>query len=252
VPHVATLLKKRLGSRLLAIGLWLAAALLAAPAAAYEVCGELRNSFGPIDYRKATRAEKELVEGAHFTPDVEALRRGSQSRRPGHDIDYTLRAFPNNPRALFAMMRLAEREKTEKPAGSRYTVSCWFDRALRFAPDDGAVRVILGIYLSKNGKKDEAIKQLEVAQKLVGNDPNLHYNLGLTYFDLKEYDKSLEHAHAAYALGFPLPGLRQKLEKAGKWRDAAVAASKSDSASKADAGVSPGDARTSTKTDSTN
>jgi tetratricopeptide (TPR) repeat protein len=161
---------------------------------------------------------------------VEALRRGTTSNRAARDIDYTLRAFPNNPRALFAMMRLAEREKTEKPVGSRYTVSCWFDRALRFAPDDGAVRVVLGIYLSKNGKKDEAIKQLEIAQKLVGDDPNLHYNLGLTYFDLKEYDKSLEHAHAAYRLGFPLPGLREKLQKAGKWRDAPATVRKADDA----------------------
>jgi len=117
------------------------------------------------------------------------------------------------------MMRLGDKEKTERPRGARFTVACYFARGVRFAPDDGAVRVLYGIYLSRNGKKSEAVEQLQAAQELVGDDPNLHYNLGLAYFDLKDYDKALLHAQKAYELGFPLPGLRDKLKKAGKWRD---------------------------------
>jgi hypothetical protein len=181
-------------------------------------CGDLKTGVGPFDYRTADRKDKEIVERFHFTPDIESLR-GGGTGLVGADLDYTLRAFPNHPRALRAMMRLAEKEKTNKPRGARYTVACYFDRALRRAPDDGTVRVLFGIYLMKSGEKDQAIKQLEAARELGDEDANLHYNLGLAYFDLKDYDKALMHAQKAYKLGFPLPGLRDKLRKAGKWRD---------------------------------
>jgi len=44
--------------------------------------------------------------------------------------------------------------------------------------------------------------------------------MGLIYFDLKDYDKALSFAHRAYGSGFPLPGLRDKLKKVGKWQEA--------------------------------
>ena len=44
-------------------------------------------------------------------------------------------------------------------------------------------------------------------------------DLGLAYADLKQYDKALESAHRAYGAGFPLPGLKNKLKRAGKWRE---------------------------------
>ena len=60
----------------------------------------------------ATTEQKHLVEGAHFSRENELLIRGTSQDRPGPDIDYTLRAFPNHPRALKSMMDLALREKT--------------------------------------------------------------------------------------------------------------------------------------------
>lgn len=192
----------------------------AIPTYAQEACGELTASYGPFDYRKATKEQKDLVEGAHFLPHVERLIRGHNSAGPGGDIAYTLRVFPNHPRALLSMMKLAEKEKTNKPFGSTYTIDCWFDRALRFQPEDGVIRMIYGTYLARKDKSKEAIEQLEEARHLLGEeDGNAHYNLGLAYCELKQYDKALEHAHKAYALGFDLPGLRNKLQRAGKWRD---------------------------------
>ena len=49
--------------------------------------------------------------------------------------------------------------------------------------------------------------------------------MGLLYTDLKRYDDALRHAHRAYALGFPLPGLQRKLARAGKWRDPEIRSS---------------------------
>ncbi|MGH8729148.1 MAG: tetratricopeptide repeat protein [Burkholderiales bacterium] len=157
-----------------------------------------------------------LVESGHFTAQVQSLTHG-ESGKLGGDLDYTLRAFPNHHGALQAMIRLSQREKKAIPAGAKYTVECYFDRALRFKPDDPAVFMLHGIFLNTQGKLDDAIAQLEKANQLSPNDANINYNLGLLYFDKKNLAKSKEHAKIAYSLGFPLPGLKNKLIKAGQW-----------------------------------
>ena len=95
-------------------------------------CGELANAFGPFDYRSASEEDRRLVNGAHFTEQVETLKSGKTTNWPGGDIDYTLRAFPNHPRALLAMMNLSFKEKRLKPNSAHWPVECYFDRAERF------------------------------------------------------------------------------------------------------------------------
>lgn len=181
-------------------------------------CGQLENAYGPFDYR-TQRKELEIVEGAHFTPIVERLERGTTSTTAGGDIDYTLRASPNHHRALKAMMDLARKEKRDPPAGTRYSVSCWFMRGEAYRPDDPMVKVLHGVFLLRSGKKTEAVTKLEQAASLDSGDANIQYNLGLAYFDVGQHEKALQSAHRAYAAGFPLPGLREKLKRAGKWAE---------------------------------
>ena len=38
-------------------------------------------------------------------------------------------------------------------------------------------------------------------------------------FEIGNYDRSLEAAKRAYALGAPLPALQNKLKAAGKWKE---------------------------------
>lgn len=180
-------------------------------------CGQIGDGYGPFDYR-TQKKELQIVEGAHFTPEVEGLIRGNRAGNPGGDIDYTLRASPNHHRALKAMMDLARKEKRDPPAGTRYSVSCWFQRAEAYRPDDAMVKVLHGVFLLRSGSRTEAIAKLEQAAVLDSGDANIDYNLGLAYFDVGQYEKSLQSAHRAYAAGFPLPGLREKLKRAGKWR----------------------------------
>ena len=197
-------------------------ALVASPvvaSASEQDCGPLQNHFGPFDYRSASPQDRALVEGAHFTPQVESLKGGKNTITAGGDINYTLMVFPNHHRALMATIKLSEKEKTDKPRGMRYTVACWFDRAERFRFDDAMVKTLHGIYLSRTGKSQAAVDKLEEAKALASDNANITYNLGLAYFDLKQYDKALASAHSAYALGFPLPGLRDKLKRAGKWSE---------------------------------
>ena len=201
----------------------LAATMVVSPIGAFageSDCGSLKNHFGPFDYRSASAENRRLVEGTHFTPKVESLAGGNTTISPGGDMGYTLNVFPNHHRALMALIKLSEKEKTDKPRDMGYTVACRFDRAERFRPDDATVKMLHGIYLMRKGKMQAAAEKLEQANALAGEDANILYNLGLAYFDLKQYDKALANAHAAYALGFPLPGLRDKLKRAGKWSDA--------------------------------
>lgn len=187
----------------------------ASRAHAYEECGDLTNAYGPFDYR-TSRDKLVIVENFHFTQDVEALRSGSTGQIGG-DLDYTLRASPNHPRALIAMANLGRKLNTDQPPGAKYSIPCYFDRAIRFADDDAMVRLVYGTYLARVGKERQGLEQLEVALKLDPGNANIHYNLGLVYLDLKDYPKAREHAQRAYELGFSLPGLRKRLEAAGQW-----------------------------------
>lgn len=179
-------------------------------------CGDLRNAYGPFDYRTVPEMNRFLVEKEHFTPEVERLIKGNAGYI-GADLDYTLRAMPNHHRALLSMTNLSFKEGTERPRGSRYTVACWFDRAIRLAPDDGKMRSVYGYYLSRKGRSKEAIEQFKLALEYGQDDGNTHYNLGLVLFNVKEYDESLAHAKAAEERGFPLQGLKNKLQSINKW-----------------------------------
>ena len=77
--------------------------------------------------------------------------------------------------------------------------------------------MIYSSYLNSKGRVPDATSQLEVATTLAKDNAFTHYNIGLHYFDLKNYDKALAQAHKAMALGFLQTGLQEQLDKVGKW-----------------------------------
>jgi uncharacterized protein (TIGR02996 family) len=201
-----------------AVGVILGSAQIANAQADPSSCGSLENAYGPFDYRKEREKSLRVVEGFHFTPNIENLIRGN-SGTLGSELNYVLRASPNHHRALMSMMRLGDRLQTDQPPGSAHTMDCWFERALRFQPDDTIVRLIFATYLTEHQRKAEAMEQLERATVAAADNAFTHYNIGLVYFDLKEYDKSLQQAHKAMAMGFQRTTLREMLRKAGHWED---------------------------------
>lgn len=214
-------LPKRLTLLIFVAGTLLSLTIKGASAEIYseQVCGELKNAYGPFDYRMAPPDQRYLVEGAHFKREVETLIRGVTAQYPGGDIDYTLRAFPNHPRALAAMMKLGSKEKTEKPRGAKWSIACYFARALQFQPDDMDVRMVYAMYLHRTNRIDQAIKELEEVHSQRGDDANLFYNLGLMYLDKGDPERSLGYAHKAYRMGFQLDGLKNRLKKIGRWSE---------------------------------
>jgi len=182
-------------------------------------CGTLEVGYGPYDYTNPEHFREKLpmVERRHFTSNVEQLIRGETSLGPMNDIAYTLNRFPNHHRALYSMMRFNLSLDNRPAAGNRRSPECWFDRAMRFKPDDGTVRMIYGIYLHKISEPEAAVGRYEEALALLPDSAEVHYNMGLTYLELNQLDDSFEHASKAYELGYPLPGLRRRLAAAGAW-----------------------------------
>lgn len=182
-------------------------------------CGSLENAYGPYDYTNPTHKRENLpvVERVHFTDNVYTLRSGETGSNPLGDIDYTLRAFPNHHLALDAMARLHLKHDTERLPNGRYSIHCWFQRALEFRPEDAQVHLVYGIYLFRAGELEQARQRLTTALEKMPNSAEAHYNLGLLYVQRGDYDAARESAEKAYELGFPLPGLREQLKRAGEW-----------------------------------
>ena len=187
---------------------------------AANYCGELKNAYGPFDFRKAASLPQQynLVISAHFTAEVEQNIKGISSQIAG-DLDYTLRAWPNHPRALAAMSRQGIIEKKMTPNGAKWPVDCYFVRALQFAPDDGTVHAVYGNHLLAHGKDAAAMAEFKRAVEMEPDSPSINYNAGLAYFKTKDYDKALLHAQKAYSRNFPFNGLKNKLASVGKWDD---------------------------------
>lgn len=183
-------------------------------------CEEILSRFGPFDYRKGQTElahELWLVDSTHFTSNIENGIKG-RSGSLGNELDYTLHAFPNHVRALASLDRLAMKNKNASIVpGMGLPVECYFERAVRFAPDDGAARAAYATYLFQRGKTDVAMKMFIEAERLNPEDPRINYNLGLMYVRAKDYEKANRYAQKAYKLGFPLPGLKNQLIAAGKW-----------------------------------
>lgn len=189
---------------------------IAGAAQAAPYCGELDNGYGPFDYR--TRADKlRVVESFHFNDEVKRGTGGS-STFIGSNLDYTLRAFPNHAPALAVMARAGAVKKKHTLPGAKYPIECYFERAIRFAPDDGHVRSAYAGYLYSVGRSDDALAQYDEAVRLAPDDATVNYNAGLLHFKKKNYDSANRLAQKAYASGFPLPGLKTMLVNAGKWQ----------------------------------
>ena len=186
-------------------------------------CGDLNppGQYGPFDFRTIPSDVRHRVEDYHFTPDVETLRKGNTAALAGADLDYTLRAIPNNPRALLSISRYATKMKIDRAPGLRFTAECYFERAIRFVPNDPMPRVLYASYLKDRKRNAEARAQLDEAEKVRGEPVNsdIDYNLGLLYYEVGAYDRALDAAKRAYALGAPLPALKNKLKAAGKWKE---------------------------------
>ena len=185
----------------------------------------LAQFYGPYDYTNPVdfREKLPIVEQYHFNSDVESLRGTMPGGSMGDHIWYVIRSFPNHHRALVSMEKLwaqYERKGMTPPGmGSDKAPDALYKRAIDFAPQDGVVQLLYGIYLVRKNQKDAAREYFVSADKLEPDNSELQYNLGLMYIKLGDPDQAVIHARRAYAMNYPLDGLRNKLRDLGKWQD---------------------------------
>jgi len=158
------------------------------------------------------------VEQYHWNANVENLTKG-KSGPVEQDLAFILRQIPNHHRALNSMMnwQLTHPFPINAAEFGMYRIDCYFDRAISFTPGDATLYMLQGIYFHKTKKYEDADRSYLRALDL---DPDLaeaHYSRGLLLFDMEKYPESKAEAQKAYALSYPMPGLRNRLARAGKW-----------------------------------
>ncbi len=200
------------------IGLW---ALTAVGQGVAAECAPVAipKHYGPYDY-VSEHSHVGIVDAFHFTPKVESLM-GGESGYLGGDLSYTLNASPNHHRALAAIMRWGMKTKSLQPPELKYSIECYFDRATRFRPKDTVVRSLYALYLAQLKRPAEAVQQLDYAAVVVDDNAASHYNIGLTYFELGEFEKALQQAHLALKLGYERTELADRLKQVNRWKEPA-------------------------------
>jgi hypothetical protein len=195
----------------------LAAASGVAVAGIPSSCGTLATHYGPYDYR-TDRNKLGIVESYHFGSEVEALV-PSKQHPVGGQLSYTLHAFPNHHRALNALARFGYQQQSEQPYRLPYTITCFFERAIEFRPDDPVVRMLFASYLGRTKRPELAAQQLDMVRKQEHDNPLTVYNLGLLYAEIGRYDQALVQAHLAMQQGDPRVDLKNLLVAKGQWSD---------------------------------
>lgn len=196
----------------------LVACALALPRVSVAQCEDLRYE-DKIQYLDINNPEDagaiRGVERNHFNAKVENLVSGMTAPLPV-DIDFLLRRAPNHHRALIAMAKWQSSNVLAGSVRNRVLdMSCYFQRALAFRPDDAYIYLLQGTYQHRAGQKASALEAYKKAEELGLQSGDLFYNRGLLEFDLGDVEAARVYAERAYALGYPLPGLRLKLETAG-------------------------------------
>lgn len=105
---------------------------------------------------------------------------------------------------------------THRSLGERTEAVRYFDMAIAEQPTYAGAYQGKAMLLRDLSQFEKARDTLLDGNKATeGKSPELQYFLGLVLFDMKDFDTAREHARLAYELGYPLPGLRDKLAHAG-------------------------------------
>lgn len=151
------------------------------------------------------------VEDYHLGPGQEKMAKRFYPSAQ-QEFEFILRYFPNHPKALSLLSDLC----WQWPVRT-CNADAWFEKAIKRNPDVSHTYLVYGIHLHRKKQLKEAVQAYRRALELAPDSMNTHYNLGLAYTDLQQYDLANQHAQTSYQLGAFTPGLRNRLEKVGKW-----------------------------------
>jgi tetratricopeptide (TPR) repeat protein len=129
------------------------------------------------------------------------------------------------------MSRYGEKVKGDFVPGATFSVECYFVRAVNHRPDDPTVRMLYAVYLKGQKRLPDALKQLAYAETITADSGYTHFNIGMVYAELGDYDSALRQAHKSMALGFMRPELKARLVAAKKWAEPPAATAAAEPAS---------------------
>jgi Tfp pilus assembly protein PilF len=163
-------------------------------------------------YSNAPEARHQLkvVEKYHWDRAMKHLK-GGNYRQAHKNLDHILRYVPNHPHALERYSKLAVKRGKPKSALP------YLDFAVKFRPNSISTYIVYGIHRFRLGQFAKAAKRFRQALERDPDHAEAHYNLGLALLEQGKFAKARGHAQKAYALGYPLPGLKNRLEKNGHW-----------------------------------
>jgi tetratricopeptide (TPR) repeat protein len=197
----------------------LAPATAASDAVVRQSCGAVPDGH-VTDYRlKDTSNFQGAIDDVnrnHLEPAVRALSESDYSPEVIGDLGFILNHWPNHYPALQALIKYKV-GGGNADRGRYRSADCYFEIAHQFVPNDWNVLVLYGIYRYRSGDRARAEQYWKRAIEIEPDSAEAHYNLGLLYVEEARFDDALVHANRAYDLGYPLPGLRAKLTRAGYW-----------------------------------
>jgi tetratricopeptide (TPR) repeat protein len=134
------------------------------------------------------------------------------------NLDFVLSKVPNNEQALRLLIEWDLLGGRHHQADYK-APACYLIWAAQFAPDDPVVWNYGGYYFHRKGDEARAMRWWQQALVVDPSNAEVHNTLGLIAFKNGDYSEARSHAWAAYAAGYPLPTLRDKLKAAGQWRE---------------------------------
>lgn len=142
--------------------------------------------------------------------------RESKLNQANTEMSYTLERIPESS-PIYPSVAVNTARVTSQLGQAEEAVTI-IERAVSAHPDDPRAYIGLGVLYRDLKRLDLARDALLKGDTAVGGkSAELHYTLGLIYFELNDLDHSLEYARKAYDKNYPLPGLQDKLRRAGHW-----------------------------------
>lgn len=155
------------------------------------------------------------VEEYHYKPAVNWLMSGSPAQARD-DIEFILRHFPNHPKALALAFEYGKRIKQPDYALPLY------QKAVQMNPKIAGIWSDFGTLQHELKNYTEAVACFEKAVAINAKTGIYRYNLGLSLFEIKEYEKAQVEATAARDMGVPFTALQDKLDGLKKPKPASV------------------------------
>ncbi len=153
---------------------------------------------------------------ARLEPDKK--HKGTLLDQANEEVTYTFaRIPPTSP--IYPQVAVTLAQVYDQLGRSKEAIEL-MQQTIEQRPDDARAYLGLAMLYRANKDLERARDTLLAGDKAVEQRSiELHYSLGLIYFELGDMDEALEYGRKAYAKNYPLPGLQQKLRQAGVWHD---------------------------------